>query len=45
MKRLIILLGFGLVSAYLYGQDFYKYVNGEKHVFEVSTTKLFVKSV
>ena len=44
MRRLVFLLGFSLVSVYLYGQDYYMYVNGQKRTFAISTTKLFVKS-
>ena len=44
MKKMIIGFLFCLVSVYLYGQDFYMYVDGKKRTFEVSTTKLLVKS-
>lgn len=44
MKKIIyiLLLNFGVISAN--GQDFYMYVNGQKHYYELSTKKLLVKS-
>ena len=44
MKRVIISLLFCLVTVYLYGQDFYMYVYGQKRTFEISATKMLVKS-
>ena len=44
MKKVIISLLLSLVAIYLYGQDFYMYVDGEKRTFEVSATKMLVKS-
>ena len=44
MKRVIISLLFCLVTIYLYGQDFYMYVDGQKRTFEVSATKMIVKT-
>jgi subtilisin family serine protease len=43
MKKLIIYLLFAL-GANLYGQDFYMYVNGEKCTYDVSATKMLIKS-
>jgi hypothetical protein len=40
----IILIGFSLVSTYLYGQDFYMYENGQKRTYEISATKMLIKS-
>ena len=42
MKKLLIILVLSLVVN-LYGQDYYMYVNGEKHTFGVSETKLMIK--
>lgn len=44
MKKIIyiLLLNFWVISAN--GQDFYMYVNGQKHYYELSTTKIIVKS-
>ena len=44
MKRLIISLLFCLVTVYLSGQDYFMYVGGQKRTFEISETKMFVKS-
>jgi len=44
MKKIIFTLLFCFGAVYLNGQDFYMYVNGEKRSFEVSTTKMLVKS-
>ncbi|MCL2098747.1 MAG: S8 family serine peptidase, partial [Bacteroidales bacterium] len=44
IKRLIINLLFCFVIIYLNGQDFYMYVNGHKRTFDVSVTKILVKS-
>ena len=44
MKRVIIILLFCLEINFLYGQDFYMYVNGQKRTYEISTTKFLVKS-
>ena len=44
MKRLMISMFFCLVTVYLYGQDFFMYVDGKKRTFEVSETKMLVKS-
>jgi len=44
MKKLVIVIGFSLVAACVYGQDFYMYVDGKKQNYTVSTTKMFVKS-
>lgn len=44
MKKIIyiLLLNFGVISAI--GQDFYMYVNGQKHYYELATKKILVKS-
>jgi len=44
MKKIIISLGFSLGIVCFYGQDYYMYVGGQKRVFEISETKMFVKS-
>ena len=45
MKRLMMsLLLFCLGIIFLYGQDFYLYENGQKRFYEVSATKMMVKS-
>ena len=44
MKRLVIILLFSVGTVCLYGQEFSIYVNGQKRIFEISTTKMFVKS-
>ena len=44
MKRMMIGLFFCLVTIYLHGQEFYMYVGGQKRSYEVSATKLLVKS-
>jgi subtilisin family serine protease len=44
MKRIIISSLFYLVTVFLYGQDFYMYVNGQKHSYEISATKMMVSS-
>lgn len=43
MKKITILT-FCFATIFAYGQDFYMYVNGQKRVFDVSTTKMIVKS-
>ena len=44
MKRVIISLMFCFVTVYLFGQDFYMYVRGQKRYFEISESKMLVKS-
>ncbi|MDR2066081.1 MAG: S8 family serine peptidase, partial [Prevotellaceae bacterium] len=44
MKKLIIILCFGLSVIYVNGQDFYMYVNGTQHFYETSATKMLIQS-
>ena len=43
MKKLVILVGFNLAAAYLYGQDFYMYIDGQKQTYAISNTKMLIK--
>jgi len=44
MKKLITIIGFCLAITRLYGQDVQMHVNGTKVSYEISTTKMFVKT-
>ena len=44
MKKLIVILLFNIGVIHLNGQDFYMYVGGQKHFYEISTTKILVQS-
>jgi hypothetical protein len=44
MKKSLFILWISLGITYLHGQEFYMYVNGQKRTFEVSATKMLVKS-
>ena len=44
MKRVIFSLLFCISTIYINGQDFFMYVEGKKRTFEVSSTKMLVKS-
>jgi len=44
MKKFLFCVLFCFTSVYLYGQDFFMYVNGQKRTYEVSATKILVNS-
>ena len=44
MKKTIFVLWFCFITIFLNGQDFYMYVDGQKRSFEVSATKMLIKS-
>ena len=46
MKKQITILSLSvcLVTVFLYGQEFYIHIDGHKQIFEVSATKMLVKS-
>ena len=44
MKKFIFILCFAFCIIYLNGQDFYMYVNGQKHFYETSASKILLQS-
>jgi hypothetical protein len=43
MKKIIYFLAFNLITICSYGQDIYMYVDGKKHYYNVSSTKMFIQ--
>ena len=44
MKKIIFSLFLCIVTVYLYGQDLYMYVGGRKYSYQISATKMLMKS-
>jgi hypothetical protein len=44
MKKLILILWVSISAIYVNGQDFSMYVNGQKHFYETSATKMLIQS-